>query len=147
MKYTFLCCILFLLFLNSDAQNNADDILGKWESVEKNLTVQVYKQDDVFKAKIIWFHDAADTITPVEERLDTENPDKSLRNRKIIGLDVLSGLVYNTKENKWENGKIYDSSSGKTWNAVIWLSNADTLNVRGYYIFRFLGRTLKFTIM
>jgi hypothetical protein len=26
----------------------------------------------------------------------------------------------------------------------VWLTNANTLNVRGYYIFRFLGKTLIF---
>jgi uncharacterized protein (DUF2147 family) len=134
-----------MLMINTQAQNKQDAILGKWESAQKNLIVEVYKQDNAFKAKILWFYDEDDTITPIDERLDIKNPNKSLRSQKIIGLNVLSGLVYNAKQNRWVNGKIYDSSSGKTWDATVWLTDADTLNVRGFYIFRFLGKTLTFT--
>ena len=81
----------------------------------------------------------------IDERLDTENPNKSLRNRKILGLQVLSGLVYNARQKRWVNGKIYDSSSGRTWSATVWLTDANTLNVRGYYLVRWLGKTLTFT--
>ncbi len=146
MKYLFIFC-LSIIALNTRAQNRQDAILGKWESVEKNLIVEVYKQNGAFKARILWFHDDDDTITPIDERLDIKNPDKSLRSRKIVGLDVLSGLVYNFKQGRWVNGKIYDSSSGKTWSATVWLTDINTLMVRGYYVFRFLGKTLTFTRM
>jgi uncharacterized protein (DUF2147 family) len=144
MKYL---VIIFLstLIIKAKAQSREDAILGKWESVEKNLIVEVYKEENAFKARILWFYDEDDKITPIEVRLDIKNPDKSLRSRKIVGLDVLSGLVYNPKQGRWVNGRIYDSSSGKTWNATVWLTGANTLSVRGYYIFRFLGKTLTFT--
>ncbi len=143
MKYLVIIS-LSLLMIKTNAQGRQDAILGKWESAEKNLIVEVYKQDNAFKAKILWFYDEDDTITPIDQRLDIKNPDKSLRSRKIVGMDVLSGLVYNAKQGRWMNGRIYDSSSGRTWNATVWLTDADTLNVRGYYIFRFLGKTLIF---
>ena len=127
-----------------NAQNNPNAILGKWESTEKNLIVEVYKQDNDFKAKIVWFHDPDDTITPIEQRLDIQNPEQQLRYRKIIGLDVLSGLVYNFKQNKWTGGKIYDSSSGKTWDATVWLTGPDALRVRGFYLVRWFGKSLNF---
>jgi uncharacterized protein (DUF2147 family) len=144
MKYLMIVCFLGLI-IKTQAQNEEDAILGKWESVEKNLIVEVYKQEGTFKAKIVWFYDENDTITPIEERLDTENPNKSLRNRKILGLQVLSGLVYNARQKRWVNGKIYDSSSGRTWSATVWLTDVNTLQVRGYYLVRWLGKTLTFT--
>lgn len=144
MKYLMIVCFLGLI-IKTQAQNEEDAILGKWESVEKNLIVEVYKQEGTFKAKVVWFYDENDTITPIEERLDTENPNKSLRNRKILGLQVLSGLVYNARQKRWVNGKIYDSSSGRTWSATVWLTDVNTLQVRGYYLVRWLGKTLTFT--
>jgi len=126
------------------AQNNPDAILGKWESAEKNLIVEVYKQDGDFKAKILWFYDPDDTVTPIEQRLDVKNPDNQLRDRKIIGMDILSGLMYNPKQNKWTGGKIYDSSSGKTWEATAWLTGPGALRVRGFYLVRWFERTLNF---
>ncbi len=143
MKVVLLACC-FLLNLHVFAQNNPNAILGKWESEEKNLIVEVYKQNDAFKAKVLWFHDDYDTITPVEQRLDLNNPNKDLRKRKIVGTDVLSGLVYSPRQNKWVNGKIYDASSGRTWDATVWLEDAQNLNVRGFYVIRLFGKTMNF---
>src|SRR4029079_9887132 len=136
-----------IMALKTNAQNRQDAIVGKWESEEKNLIVEVYKEHGAFKAKILWFYDEDDTTTPIEERLDIKNPDKSLRSRKIVGLDVLSGLIYNPKQGRWISGNTYDSSSGRTWSATVWLTGTNTLYVRGYYIFRFIGKTLTFTRM
>lgn len=145
MKYiTILVGFCFLLVVGK-AQEMQNAIVGKWMYEEKNLIVDVYKQDTDFKARIAWFHDDADTLTPIEQRQDMKNPDKDLRSRKIVGMDVLSGLAYDPKQNKWVKGKIYDCSSGKTWDATVWLKDPQTLEVRGYYIFKFIGKTMKFT--
>jgi uncharacterized protein (DUF2147 family) len=143
MKY-FIAISLIIATLKTNAQNKADAILGKWESTEKNLIVEVYKQDEKFKAKIVWFLDEVDTSL-MNTRLDVKNPDKALRNRKIIGIDVLTNMKYNPNQNKWTGGKIYDSNSGKTWDATVWLINPDLMNVRGFYGIRLLGKTLNFT--
>ncbi len=107
--------------------------------------VEVYKQGTDFKARVIWFHDVKDTITPLEQRFDKRNPDKALRTQKLLGLDVLKHLVYDSKENKWTDGKIYDSTTGRIWDATVWLANSKIMKVRGYYYFQFLGRTMTFT--
>ena len=147
MKYVILMSCFCFWLMSSKAQESGDAITGKWMYEEKNLIVEVYKQDDDFKAKIVWFHDNSDTLTPIENRLDIKNPDKDLRSRKIVGLDILSDLEYDPKENKWVKGKIYDSSSGKTWDATVWLSDPQTMQVRGYYIFKIFGKTMKFSKM
>lgn len=143
MKYI-LTFILVLFIIKTNAQNSADAILGKWESTEKNLIVEVYKQNEIFKAKIVWFLDEQDT-TLMNTRLDVKNPNKELRSRKIIGIDVLTGLSYNPKQNKWTGGKIYDSNSGRSWDATVWLINENLMNVRGFYGIRLFGKTLNFT--
>lgn len=146
MKYIMTVLSLFLVAMTALAQAKEDDILGRWMSEEKNLMVEVYKQSDDFKARIVWFHDNRDT-TPIEQWLDAKNPDQSLRTRRVLGMDVLSGLEYDEDEMKWTDGKIYDATSGKTWDAEVKLHNPKLLEVRGYYIFRFLGRTMRFTRM
>lgn len=131
------------MITKSNAQN-PNAILGKWESTEKDLIVEVYKQNNAFKAKIVWFYDEDDTITPLDQRLDIKNPNKQLRQRKILGSDVLSGLTYNPKQNRWNGGRIYDATSGRTWDATVWLTSKSNLSVRGFYIFRWIGKTLNF---
>jgi hypothetical protein len=48
MKYLMIVCFLGLI-IKTQAQNEEDAILGKWESVEKNLIVEVYKHEGTFK--------------------------------------------------------------------------------------------------
>lgn len=143
MKYL-LVVVVLIFSVKIKAQNKADVILGKWESTEKNLIVEVYKQDEIFKAKIVWFLDEVNDSL-VNTRLDVKNPDINLRSRKIIGIDVLTGMTYNAKQNKWTGGKIYDSNSGKTFNATVWLINSNLMNVRGFYGIRLFGKSLQFT--
>ena len=144
MKYLIGISLLFLA-VSVQAQITADAITGKWESTEKNLTVEVYKENHTFRARIVSFYDEDDTITPIEKRLDIKNPNKALRSRPIIGADILSGLQYNAKQEKWTGGKIYDATSGRTWDATVWLTSRDSLSVRGFYIVRWFGKTLNFT--
>ncbi len=143
MKY--LAGIFFLCFaIKSNAQNQENAIIGKWESAERNLIVDVYRQNNAFRAKIVWFYDEDDTITPIEKRLDIKNPDKTLRKRPIVGTDILSDLVYNAKQDRWTGGRIYDATSGRTWDATVWLNSPSDLSVRGFYIVRWFGKTINF---
>lgn len=134
-----------LMLFSCSAQVNGNAILGRWLSSEKNLMVEVYKQGTDFKAKVVWFYDVKDTITPIDQRLDKRNPDLELRTQKLLGLDVLKHLVYGVKENKWTDGKIYDSTTGRIWDATVWLTTSKILKVRGYCYFQFLSRTMTFS--
>ena len=80
----------------------------------------------------------------MNERRDTKNPDKTLRTQKIIGMEVMHGLMYNIKEDEWQDGRIYDASSGKDWNAKAWLTKDGCLKVRGFWHFEFLGQNMCF---
>lgn len=139
---------LFLLFNSNQrlvyAQNNSDDIVGRWMSVQNNFMVEVYKYGQEYRAKIVWFDDSDDPSRPMDERLDIENPDKNLRSQRILGSNVLKELVYNHKNKVWKNGYVYDATSGRTWNASVWLLDNGTLKVRGYWHFQFLGQNLFF---
>ena len=120
----------------------SDYICGKWESIEKSLVIQVYKQDKQFKAKIIWFRDTDGK--PMDYWKDIHNPDTKLRNRKILGMSILNGLNYNSNTRSWENGIVYDSRHGRYWNASGYIDKKGHLRVRGYWHFKFIGRTMTF---
>lgn len=140
--------LIFLLFpfcsFKHAAVNNADAIIGKWMSEENNLEVEVFKSGSEYKAKVIWFDDTDDKTRPMAERYDLKNSDKALQSRKIIGLEVMYGLNYNEDDDEWQDGHIYDSSTGKEWNAKMWLNKAGVLKVRGYWHISLLGQTMLF---
>ena len=138
------CIIVLLFFLLSTiclAQTAPDVILGKWMTTTGNCMVEVYKQNQEFKAKILWFKA---TKKPMNEWTDDKNSNVALRKRKLLGMDVISGLHYDSDENQWVDGMIYDATTGKEWNSIVWVTKDNFLKVKGYWLFRFLSETKTF---
>lgn len=107
------------------AQNQ---IVGKWMSEDKEGITEIYEQNKLYFGKITWLKKPNDDKgKPIT---DTENPDKSKRNIAIMGLVILSDFSF--KNNEWKGGKIYDPQKGKTYTCTMWLTDNNTLKVRGY---------------
>ena len=106
--------------------------------------MNVYKENNIYKAKVLWFDDTDDKTKPMERRLDEKNHNKQLRNRKVLGLDVLRNLQYDPIHNEWTGGKIYDCSSGREWDANISLTKDGMLKVRGFWHLEIFGKTVYF---
>ena len=112
--------------------------------IEGTLIINVYREGSDFKASIVWFRDHDNINIPMDKRLDKRNPDKLLRTRKILGMDVLRNLKYNAKSNRWEQGVIYDATSGREWDSAAWVTTKGLLKVRGFWGFEFVGKTITF---
>ena len=145
IKLFFLYVVMITFVQKSFSQNNPDQIIGRWMSSENNLEVEIFKTDVTYNAKVVWIDDSDDKSRPMNSRCDFRNPDETLRKRKIIGLVVMNGLIYNEENNDWEQGKIYDPHNGKDWNAKASLTKGSLLRVRGYWGFQLFGKDLMFT--
>ena len=138
--YTISILLTFITTI-SLAQTTPDVILGKWITTSGNCIVEVYKQNQEFKAKILWFKA---TKKPMDDWTDEKNSNIALRKRKLLGMDVVRGLRYNSDEKQWVDGMIYDATTGKEWNSIVWLTKDNLLKVKGYWLFRFLSETKTF---
>ena len=127
----------------ANQDHNADAIIGKWMSLEHNLEVQVYEEGEIFHAKIIWFK-IEDTTKPMNTRTDDKNPNPALRHRKWLGMEVLRNLKYNAADDEWQDGIIYDAKHGREWDSVARINSKGLLNVKGYWVFKWISRTLTF---
>ncbi len=149
-KLLFNLFVLVLLACTSigESEGNGppcEQICGKWESSEKNLIVQVSMQGNKFTAKMVFVaSDSPELATLLDYWTDQRNPDPSLRNRKILGLSVLTNMTYMADTNSWEDGMIYDSKHGRTWNASAYIDKNGLLKVKGYWHFKCIGRTMTF---
>ena len=104
----------------------AQDVVGKWKLEDGTAIVEVYKSGDAFNGKIVWL--ANPTEADGSPAVDSNNPHKSLRSRKLIGLNMLSGLKADGGE--YSGGKIYDPGNGKTYNCSMKVEGK-VLKVRG----------------
>ncbi|WP_160143967.1 DUF2147 domain-containing protein [Chryseolinea soli] len=119
----------------------AERLIGVWESEEKNLLIKISKEGAHFVGTMTYYQCATETI--MRSRVDIENPDPRLVSRKLLGLKLVEKLSYQGND-VWGGGKIYDPNSGKTYDARVQLTNSNTLVVRGYWRFRWLGRSMVF---
>ncbi len=111
----------------------SQDIKGKWITESADANVEIYEQNGKINGKIIWLKEGPETK-------DKHNPDKKLQGRKLMGVNILSGLT--KKKDKWEGGQIYDPHNGKSYKCSIWLEG-NTLKVRGYIGFLYETQTWK----
>lgn len=57
--------------------------------------------------------------------------DVSLKDKPIVGLKIMNG--FKLKDGEWENGTILDPGNGTTYSARFWMTNNNTLKIRGYW--------------
>ena len=132
---------LTILTIFSFAQAN-EDVVGEWYNAEKDAIITIFEENNTLSGKITWM------LNPNDEdgnpKTDPLNPNESLRNRARLEMVMMSGLTH-IEGNVWDNGELYDPKQGKTYSGMITLKDANTLKLRGYVGFSFLGRSSTWT--
>jgi uncharacterized protein (DUF2147 family) len=137
MKKLMIVLILSVYALTSIAQK-AEDIAGIWWNDEKTTKIRVEKKDGKFNGTIVYM--IPEKLVNGKSPVDDKNPDPKLHTRPVIGLQILSGFVYNADKKEWVDGRIYDPKSGKTYDCYAWL-DGDVLKLKGFVAgIRWLGR-------
>lgn len=130
--------ILFFLFPNLLFAAR-EDILGKWISAQhkdgNQIIIEIIeKTDGKFYGKMI-----GQTI-PIyqegefqgQEKMDLKNPDKTLRHRKLVGIEMLQSLSYQEEKDRYQNGTVYVPGMGKTLYASVQIEK-DTMKMKGSF--------------
>ncbi|HYQ56313.1 MAG TPA: DUF2147 domain-containing protein [Draconibacterium sp.] len=134
--------ILFLLgvYALAGKAQEADKIVGVWWNDEKTTKIEVEKKDGKYIGTIVYMiPEKYENGAPPK---DDENPDPALRNRSVVGIQILDGFEYDAKNEEWKNGTIYDPKSGKTYDCYSWLESDDVLKLKGFVAgIRMLGRS------
>jgi uncharacterized protein (DUF2147 family) len=101
----------------------------------------MFENDGKFFGRMIYFKCSTDEV--MRTLKDIENPDKDLIDRKLLGLTLVTELAYQG-DNVWDDGKIYDPNSGRTFEARIQVTGPQSATVRGYWKYRWIGRSMVF---
>jgi uncharacterized protein (DUF2147 family) len=123
--------------LNTFAQD-ADKLLGLWESGNGKARVKVEKIGSKYYGKIVWLREPTDPETK-QPKVDKNNPDASMRSVPLKGYRMLKDFTF--ANNEWSGGTIYDPESGSTYSCVIKAKDDNTLDIRGFVGVKALGRT------
>lgn len=139
MKTTVFALIIFLAAIMPEAikaQNKpADRIIGYYityddETGAEKSQVQIFKATNgKYYGKIVWLKEPNKDGKP---KVDDKNPDKKLQSRPTLGLQMLNSFTFDSKDNEWNDGTIYNPSSGKTYNCYIRFESDTKLKIRGY---------------
>ena len=106
------------------------DAIGVWATVEEKSHVKIEACGAFVCGTIVWLKEPNDE-TGVPKR-DRNNEDESLRDRPIIGLELLAGFKRTGgSPNAWEDGTIYNPEDGKTYASELALQGSDVLLVKG----------------
>ncbi|ULQ52057.1 DUF2147 domain-containing protein [Flavihumibacter fluvii] len=132
-----------VMVLSAGAQTSAagDKILGHWLNEEKDGRIEIYKNGNKYFGKLVW----GDKIFEADgktSKKDVHNEDKNLRSRNLLGLVLLTNFTFD--DGVWNDGKIYDPKSGKTYSCNIKFKG-DKLEIRGYVGISLFGRTTIWT--
>jgi uncharacterized protein (DUF2147 family) len=136
-RFSAFIALLVLFFAVNAFGENSDAVLGTWYNEEKTSAIEIFRCTDAFCGRIVWLKNPLDAQG--KEKVDSKNPDESLKARKLMGLQILSGFKYAGDET-WKEGKIYDPKNGKTYSCKMRLEG-ENLKIRGFIGISLFGRT------
>jgi len=136
-RFSAFMALLVVFFAVNAFGEESDAILGNWYNEEKTSAIEIFRCTDSYCGRIAWLKNPLNAEG--KEKVDSKNSDESLRNRKLMGLQILSGFRY-AGDGTWKGGKIYDPKNGKTYSCKMRL-DGENLKIRGFIGISLLGRT------
>lgn len=130
------CCCSFLVKINAQTDSGRS-ILGTWFNEDKTGKIEIYQSGNKYFGKLLWGKYMLDEKGA--PRKDTKNPDAALRSREWPNMVMLTNFQY--KNGQWEDGKIYDPTTGKSYSANMKVRDG-RLEIRGYVGISLLGKTI-----
>ena len=98
------------------------------------VIIQIEKVNKEYVGYVRWLKDLtypADDPMEGIEQIDRKNPNSSLRNRKVMDLQVVGGLKLNKQGTSLVDGWIYDSWNGKKYYGSAKVIDDNTLSLKG----------------
>lgn len=126
--------VIFLFIITFLKIFSNDPYLGYWQMPDKKVVIEIQKEGQEYVGYVRWLKDLkypkGDPMEGIEQ-IDRKNPDTSLRNRKVMNLQVVGNLKLNDKKDALVDGWIYDSWNGKKYYGSAKIIDKNTLSLKG----------------
>ena len=122
---TIKCLGLAVAMLAATPLAAAEPIAGSWVTATRDGVVRIAPCGKSLCGTLARF-----LVTPPggADQRDVHNPDAKLRNRKLLGLPILTGF---SEDGAVWRGNIYDPKAGKSYRSVLRRLAGDRLEVKG----------------
>lgn len=119
--------LMAVLVLGAVPASAADTISGRWITQEKDAVVAIAKCGNALCGRLDKF-----LVLPKggKDQRDINNADPAKRQRRLLGLTILSSL---TADGDVWRGEIYDPKSGRTYTSEVRRKGAGVLEVKGCF--------------
>jgi len=145
-KLFFISLLAGLFIAPNIIAQDADRIEGYWLTQDGDSQVKIFKATNgKYYGDIRWLEEPnEDDGTP---KLDKNNQNEELKDRPVLGLQILKSFEYDEDDKEWVDGTIYDPKNGKTYSCYMWFEDNDynTLHVKGFIGVSILGREVEWT--
>ena len=107
---------------------STDAILGTYLKADGKSKIEFFKSGETYSGKIVWLKEPNDAQG--NPKKDVKNPDKSLREKPLLGLVNITGLKYEG-EGRYVDGKAYRPVEGDEVKFKIKVNGDGTITATG----------------
>lgn len=111
-----------------DHRSNDADVYGEWVPPDGDAIVKVAPCEK--SAQLLCAYLVRHAYEDLSE-YDSLNPNRKLRERPLIGVEILNNVKKTKKDGQWRGGDLYDPRTGKSYYAKVGLLNHDKLKITG----------------
>lgn len=112
---------------------SVDPFEGYWKTKDGNFILKIERNSgNTYNGRTVWLKNPNFPEGDRDEgkvQTDRNNPDPNLRDRRVLGLQIVGGLKL--EDNKLKGGWVYDSWHGKKYYGSARVENDNLLKLRG----------------
>ena len=135
LRYLILALVTTWFGTSAVHATDAESPIGLWKG--EDATFEMFESDGKLSAKIVALSEPK--TSEGKEKTDIHNPDPTKRSHPIIGLVFIRGFAEKSNT-RWEDGRVYDPKSGKTYSCIMDLQGPHKIKVRGFIGIELIGR-------
>jgi uncharacterized protein (DUF2147 family) len=117
--------MLAVILAASLAASGADGVIGQWRTETHHGLVGIERCGETICGRLM----GSDGLNAHPDQTDVNNRDPALRQRPLLGLNILSG--FENHDGEWTGGWIYNAQDGHAYKATIAPVDANHLKLRG----------------
>ncbi|MEQ9405897.1 MAG: DUF2147 domain-containing protein [Cyclobacteriaceae bacterium] len=132
--------IITLLLIGEGAFSQS--IVGTWKTIDDNSgkprsIVSIYEKDGKYFGKVLkTFPKPDEDPDPICDECEDHR-----KGQKIIGMEIITDMKFNKKDNEFHKGEILDPENGNIYDCKLWVDDTGNLKVRGYLLFFYRTQT------